>query len=1304
MTDDSRLSVPLNAPYSQEAEEAVIGSILVNPNAYVALAAFLEADDFYLLRHQFIWQAIARLNERNEALDYLTIVTELKNMGWLEDIGGPAYITRLVNNTPHAIHAEFYGRIVERAAVRRRLLKATDEIKALAVDEQIDLDRVVNEAESRLFDVTDRQVKREFKSMYEAVGQYFDQIEYLMQNRDKSFGVPTGFKDLDQLLGGFQRSDLVIFAGRPGMGKCVAAGTRIPTERGLVPIESLKPQDVTGTPDDEGGLYYPLRVGVMTPTGRQYTAYFYDSGLQPTRRMTTKAGYSLTATYPHPVLTLTPDGQKAWKSMADLRVGDYVAVQRHAPIWGTSRDLPAFSYKYNDNLRSTKVPSLPAKIDDELAYILGILVGDGNLTQDNAVRLASADEEIVSTFYAFAQRLNLHARFGGKYDHAITSKVLVNWLANLGVSGYAYEKVVPSVISKSPERIVRAFIQGLFDTDGHAEIQNGYLQYITVSEQLAKEVHQLLLLFNIVSRLSFKPNTHRGSWAIRITGENARKFYDNIGFRLERKQSRMSLVPTDSNANLDVIPYLPKTQARFGKHKNYGRYFRGDRKPSYGQLREISKYASEVVDLLEPEYYWDSITALEDAGIQQCYDLSVPEGHAFVANGIVSHNTAFLLSAAANAARIGARVAIFSMEMGSDQIVQRLISMETGISTQKLRLAQLTPQEYMRFVEAAGRVSRMPIFIDDTPALSPLQMRTKCRRLQHEHGLDMIMVDYLQLMNAGGQYQNNRVQEISYISRALKELARELNVPLISAAQLSRAVEQRQDKRPVLSDLRESGCIAGDETVYLPDEGRHVPIRDLSGKSGFRVLSLNERTWKLEAAQVTNAFCTGIKPVYRMTTRLGRTIRATGNHKFLTICGWKRLDELTSDDHIALPRTLPTPETQTMSNAELALLGHLIGDGCTLPNHAVQYTTRELDLAETVAKLARDVFGDAIKPRIHQEKGHSWYQVFLAATAKLTHNKHSPVRVWLESLGVWGLRSHEKRIPEKVFQQPRAAIALFLRHLWATDGSINVKPVTNGYYPAIYYASSSYILAQGVQTLLLTLGINARLKAVPQGTKGRTQYHVILGGKTELQNFADTIGAVGQYKSDSLTVIKEKLDSTKENTNRDVIPHHAWTLYAKPAMATASITGREMYIRLNTAYAGTAIYKQNVSRERAAKLADAVHSEEIRNLSTSDVYWDEIVSIEPDGETDVYDLTVDDHHNFSCCNIICHNSIEQDSDVVMFLYRDVVYNEATEYPNQADVIVGKHRNGPTGSIQLFYDGKLTKFMDGVVRRVDLGDT
>ena len=188
--------------------------------------------------------------------------------------------------------------------------------------------------------------------------------------------------------------------------------------------------------------------------------------------------------------------------------------------------------------------------------------------------------------------------------------------------------------------------------------------------------------------------------------------------------------------------------------------------------------------------------------------------------------TSWMLTVALNAARRGARVAIFTMEMGVEQLVQRLISMETGIKIQQLRTATISAREHTRLTEAIGRISNLPLFIDDTPSISPVEMRTKCRRLQHEYGLDIVMVDYMQLMSAGKAYENNRVQEISYISRSLKELARELNVSLLSTAQLSRAVEQRQDKRPQLSDLRESGSIEQDadavmflyrDEVYNPD-------------------------------------------------------------------------------------------------------------------------------------------------------------------------------------------------------------------------------------------------------------------------------------------------------------------------------------------------------------------------------------------------------------------------------------------------------------------------------------------------------
>ena len=386
----------LQLPMSVEAEQALLGSILLEPKAYLSIAAFLDADDFFIVRHQHIWKALTRLQDRNDAIDYVTLTRELQDMRVLEEIGGQAYLTSLVNNTPTAVHAEVYGEMVARTSTRRKMLAAADTIRQKALDEELPIDKVINEAEQALFAVSNSQIKREFVPIWDAVSDYYDEIEKLLEKGAGTVGMPTGFRALDGLLGGFQKSDLVVFAGRPGMGK-----------------------------------------------------------------------------------------------------------------------------------------------------------------------------------------------------------------------------------------------------------------------------------------------------------------------------------------------------------------------------------------------------------------------------------TSWMLTVALNAARRGARVAIFTMEMGVEQLVQRLISMETGIRIQQLRTATITPREQTRLTEAIGRIANLPLFIDDTPSITPVEMRTKCRRLQHEYGLDIVMVDYMQLMSAGKVYENNRVQEISYISRSLKELAREMNVTVLSTAQLSRAVEQRQDKRPQLSDLRESGSIEQDADAVM---------------------------------------------------------------------------------------------------------------------------------------------------------------------------------------------------------------------------------------------------------------------------------------------------------------------------------------------------------------------------------------------------------------------------------------------------------------------------------------------------------
>jgi replicative DNA helicase len=611
--------------------------------------------------------------------------------------------------------------------------------------------------------------------------------------------------------------------------------------------------------------------------------------------------------------------------------------------------------------------------------------------------------------------------------------------------------------------------------------------------------------------------------------------------------------------------------------------------------------------------------------------------------------SALALCMAANiAVRQNIPVGMFTLEMSKAEVTQRLMCSEAKVESQRLRNGKLAPDDWPRLTAACDKLAKAPIYVDDTGSINMMEIRSKARRLKSRNpDLGLLIVDYLQLMSSAGSSEN-RVQEVSQISRSLKILARDLEVPIVALSQLSRAVEQRTDKRPVLSDLRESGCLAGDTRVYLPDEGVYRPIRDLEGRSGFRVLAVDTESWRLEPRTVTHAFSTGRKPVFRLRTRLGREIRATANHKFLAFDGWRRLDDLAPGMRLAVPRTLVGPEAETMTDSELALLGHLIGDGCTLPRHAIQYTTKDRDLAGLVFMLADDVFGDAVAPRIKAER--TWYRVYLSSARRLTHGVRNPVAAWLDELGAFGLRSWEKRVPEKVFRQGPWGIATFLRHLWATDGCINADAVT----PVVRYDSSSKELVVGVNSLLLRLGINATLREVSMGSKGRPIHRLNVMGRDDQERFLSAIGGVGVRKAEEHERLLNRLAKQgRGNPKRDVIPSEAWRTL----------------------------------------VAAAVAGPELASLATSDVYWDEILTIAPGGEDDVYDLTVEDLHNFVAEDMSVHNSIEQDADLVAFIYRDEYYNDESDQQGLAEVILAKHRNGPTDALKLSFLKRYAKFAD-----------
>ncbi len=205
-------------PHSREAEEAVVGAVLINPEAYYDIAQFLTADDFYIHRNKWIWESFGRLHEQRIPVDLLTLSEELERAGQLAEIGGSAYLTSMINQVPTSLNAEAYGKIVEENSIRRKMINAANQIASLAYKgDKIDI--VMGEAEKAVFGVSERRTKHDVLPIRTVLSNFYDRVADLAQRPDDFHGVPTGFTDLDKLLNGLQPSDLLIVAGRPGQGK-----------------------------------------------------------------------------------------------------------------------------------------------------------------------------------------------------------------------------------------------------------------------------------------------------------------------------------------------------------------------------------------------------------------------------------------------------------------------------------------------------------------------------------------------------------------------------------------------------------------------------------------------------------------------------------------------------------------------------------------------------------------------------------------------------------------------------------------------------------------------------------------------------------------------------------------------------------------------------------------------------------------------------------------------------------------------------------------------------------------------------
>jgi replicative DNA helicase len=627
---------------------------------------------------------------------------------------------------------------------------------------------------------------------------------------------------------------------------------------------------------------------------------------------------------------------------------------------------------------------------------------------------------------------------------------------------------------------------------------------------------------------------------------------------------------------------------------------------------------------------------------------------------------------------IRAPVAIFSMEMPSEQLITRMLSSIGGVPLTNLRSGRIADEDWARITSATSQLSEAKIFIDETPALTPTDLRARARRLKREHGLGLVVVDYLQLMQVPGN-KENRATEIAEISRGLKVLAKELAVPVIAVSQLNRSVEQREHKKPVMSDLRE--CVTGDTLVCLTD-GRRVPIRELVGQEP-EVWSLDEQH-RLIAARSDKVWCVGRKPVYRVQLASGRTMRATAEHRLLAGKGWSAVSQLQSGDRLALARRVPEPrECQRWPEHWLVLLGHLVGDGSYLKNQPMRYTSAsEWNL--TVVAQAAAAFGSGV--RRHAGRGR-WQQLVIAGNGNRWHP--AGVGRWLKDLGIFGQRSHEKRLPAGVFTLANDQIALLLSHLWATDGSITLRKPGQRGAPRVYFSSSSMGLVLDVAALLQRLGIVARIRTVHSDVYRPCHTVDVSGGEAQA-HFASIVGGVGPRER-AAEALTRALADRNWNTNVDTLPVEIFD-QVRASMKQQGITHRKMAALRGRSY-GVSNVRFAPSRELLKEYAEILDDQQIASACESDVFWDRVISIVPDGEEETFDLTVPGPANWLADGIISHNSgaIEQDADMILLIYRDEVYDKNTTKKGIAEIDLVKHRNGEIGTIMLTFQGQFTRF-------------
>ena len=900
-------STSLLPPQNIEVEEAILGGILLDPEAIGRVAEKLVPEAFYTPTHTNIYLALLALNSQGKPTDLLTVTDWLTDQNQLEKIGGQAKLIQLLERTVSAVNIDSLAVLVMDKYIRRELIKAGTEVTQLGYAADRPLEIVLDESEQQILNLTQARPKQGLIPIKEIVATTYQDIQ---ARHDKLIppGLTSDFSDLDGMTGGFQRSDLIIIAGRPSMGKCLAYDSEIVVADGSIKtIEQL---------------YHQQNAEILTLNDNwkfslTKPSVYVDDGIKPVFKVQTRLGRSIETTLTHPYLTL--DG---WKPLSNLQVGEKIAIPRIIPVFGKESmrecEVKLLGYLIGDGCLTQSRVSFtninPLIQDDFITSIrefgnLKVRLETSNGTraaslfvtanleqsQSNRIQFGIRLKQILAEHCQITARqlakeigvspsllcqwqqgicaptpemldrlchlLNIDRTDLIKLDLDISSdNSLLLWLREIGLAEHtAHHKFVPDAIFKLQRPLVALFINRLFSTDGWASVlSSGQVQlgFTSVSKKLARQVQHLLLRFGILTQLSYRAvkykQERRDAWQLDLTdARSISTFITEIGIFGKEKaleKVRLALSTKKYQTNRDLIPISVWSNLDMARGKESWQSVAtragitgtsnihvGKRAPTRDRLLQLATAVndSDLQNLATSQVYWDEIVSIEYAGDKQVYDLTIPDTHNFVANDICVHNTAISLNIAYNMARLHKLpVLVFSLEMSKDQLVQRLIASESGVDSNRLRAGRISPNEWDPVYKALDRISELPIYINDNASMMLMEMRSQARKLQAEHGgtLGLIMIDYLQLMEGSS---DNRVQEISKITRGLKGLARELQVPLIALSQLSRGVEARNNKRPMMSDLRESGSIEQDadliimlyrDAYYNPD----TPDRDIT--------------------------------------------------------------------------------------------------------------------------------------------------------------------------------------------------------------------------------------------------------------------------------------------------------------------------------------------------------------------------------------------------------------------------------------------------------------------------------------------